>query len=85
MSDTNDKQQKREARKLREQAAALFEAGNYREARILNERIVAMAPGTDVAAAATAEIENLGIDPWTVYGGLIALALYLLAWIVALF
>ena len=84
MSDSADKQQKREARKLREQAQALFEAGNYRDARALNLRIVAMAPGADIAKGAAKEAANLQTDPWIIYAGLIALGIYGLGWLVAL-
>ena len=82
---TTDKENKRKARRLRDDAAAAFEAGDYRRGREISLEIVALAPDTDIGAQAKVDAENTKTDPYTIYGGMVFLALYTIGWLVALF
>jgi hypothetical protein len=79
-----EKQAKREARQLREQARAAFAAGDYGRARALDLKIVRLVPDADLGQEAAVEAQNLRTDPMAIYLGLGALALYGLAWLYAL-
>lgn len=79
-----DKQTKREVRQMREAARAAFAAGDYGRAKELDLQIVRLAPDSDLGREAAAEAELLRTDPMAIYIGLGALALYGLAWLVAL-
>ena len=80
----SDKQAKREARQLREAARAAFAAGDYGRAKELDLKIVRLAPDSDLGREAAAEAELLRTDPMAIYLGLGALAIYGLAWLIAL-
>ena len=79
-----DKQVKREARQLRDAARHAFDAGDYQSASRLDARIVAMAPESEPGREAAAEARNLAVDSTAIYIGLGTIALYALAWVVAL-
>lgn len=79
-----EKQAKREARQLRDAARAAFALGNYGKARELDMKIVRLVPDTELGREAAAEAQNLRTDPWAIYLGLAALAIYGLGWLVAL-
>ena len=79
-----DKQAKREARQLFEQARVLAEVGDYRSLRALDRRIVALAPTSDVGRQAAAELESLKLDRAGILVGVLALCLWLVAWLTSL-
>lgn len=80
----DSKQSKREAKALWEQARLAFAAGNYGLTRKLDERVAALAAGTEQGEQALREHDNLGIDRVGIYIGLGATLLYASAWIYAL-
>jgi hypothetical protein len=79
-----EKQVKREARQLRDVARAAFALGNYGKARELDIKIVRLVPDSDLGREAAREAQNLRTDPWAIYIGLGALAIYGLGWLVGL-
>ena len=80
----SDKQAKRDARDLRDQARGAFVNGDYRRVRELDAKIVQLVPGTDVGREASVELNNLKPDPVAIYIGLGSLLLYCIAWAVSL-
>jgi hypothetical protein len=80
----NEKQAKREARQLRDAARAAFALGNYGQARELDIKIVRLVPDTEIGREAAQEAQNLRTDPWAIYLGLMAVAIYGLGWLVGL-
>lgn len=85
VEDSNaQKQAKRQARQLREASRQAFALGDYRQVREVNVTIMRLVPDTDLAREATQEAQNLRTDPYAIYLGCGAVAMYGLAWILAL-
>lgn len=79
-----DKAARREAKEIEEASRAAFNAGNYREVRRLDALIAARAPGSDVAAKAIRERDDLGHDRTVLYIAGAVTLMYVLAWVYAL-
>lgn len=79
-----EKDKKRRARQLRDQARSAFEAGDYHQARAFDAEVVALVGKSELGAQAFREAEQLRVDRGGIYAGLGAGALYVLAWIFAL-
>ena len=80
-----DKQQKRDARELREKSRAAFAAGDYLLTQQLDAQIAQSVPDTDLSREAMREARNLKLDPWALGAGGIALGLLTLAWLLSIF
>jgi hypothetical protein len=78
------KQAKRQARQLREAARQAFSLGDYSRVRELNGAIARLVPDTELGREATQEADRLRTDPVAIYLGLGAVAVYGMAWILAL-
>ena len=84
MASGEEKQRKRDARVLRDEAKAAFSAGDFSTARKLDRELAEKYPDLDLGREARLEAEKLTVDPVGIYCGLGAVALYLLAWGVSL-
>ena len=85
MADTSDKtakQVKREAKSIREDAQRALAAGDYKLANELNAKVVELLPDSETGRAAQRTRDNLKIDPHGMYAGLLAIAIFALAWII---
>ena len=80
----DEKQLKRQARERWDESRAVAAAGDYRKLRDLDRRLVELAPGSEQAESAKAELEHLKVDRFPVLVGLAALLLYALAWVTSL-
>ena len=78
------KQAKRQARQLKEAARQAFSLGDYSRVREIDGAIARLVPDTDLGREATQEAQHLRTDPMAIYLGLGAVAVYGLAWILAL-
>ncbi|MEZ4272973.1 MAG: hypothetical protein R3C68_16530 [Myxococcota bacterium] len=86
MDKTEAKNQRYEAKKLRDEGQRAFEAGDYRLTKDLARQVVALMPkDSDLSRAAQADIERFSIDPWALWAGLGALTLVIVAWLVSVF
>ena len=81
-ADRHVKQQKREAKQMREKARQAFDVGDFKTAAELNASVIAMSPDSEVARQSKREIENLKLDPMALYAGAIGVVFYALSWIV---
>lgn len=79
-----DKQVKREARQLWDEARVAFAAGDFLRAAELDRKIIEVAPGTELAEKASAELELRKPDRKVLWAGVGGTILYLLAWWVSL-
>jgi hypothetical protein len=78
-----DKQQKLEAKQLRDQAAGAMAAGDYKQARQLNLKVVEIAPDSKQATEARAEAANLLPDRVGLYIGAAWVGAWGLAYLLA--
>lgn len=82
--DDSEKNSKRAAQALRDEAVSAFEQGDYQMTRVLNARIVALAPDSEPGRKAAQVLQQLRIEPLGLYLGAGALALYLATWVFSL-
>jgi hypothetical protein len=80
----DDKQAKREARQLWEEARTASNSGDYHRARQLQRAILGMAAGGELEEKARAELDNLRPHRLVLIAGIGATLLYLVAWWVSL-
>lgn len=78
------KQQRREAQRLWDDARGAYAAGDYATARRLDAEIVGMRIDAEVGDKAARELATFSLDPWVLRAGFATLALYVLAWVMAL-
>ncbi|MEK7703534.1 MAG: hypothetical protein AAB426_01135 [Myxococcota bacterium] len=83
-ADKESKQQRREAQRLWDDARLAYAAGDYAATRRLDAEIVALGAGHEMASRAAREIEGFKLDAWVLRAGLAAMAVYILAWVIAL-
>ena len=83
-AQSDQKQAKREARALLDEARAVHARGDYRAAREAYAKTQASAGDTDAGRQAGAELAQFTIDRMAIYAGLGFLTLLILAWLVAL-
>ena len=76
-----DKQSKREARKLRQEAKSAHDRGDYLRAAQIDRQVLERYPDTEFGAEARAELERHRVDPWALRAGLVAAAICLVAWL----
>ena len=81
MNEKENKQTKREARQLADQARLAMFQGDYLTAKKINTRIVELVPDTDLQRQALNELSGFRLDRWVIYFGLFALFLYGVAWL----
>jgi hypothetical protein len=75
-----DKQQKREARQLRDAVRGAWERGDYGEVRRLSLKVLEIAPETDLANESAKDLENLRPDKIALYVGVGSVALLVASW-----